>query len=87
MPVGPELVRESGHPGIAEFGQKRSFKNAATASRKRPFRALDPNHRHGFDSHHPLHLDSKTWKGLPDPFVIHTGNLRHRELDPGVTHT
>ena len=29
----------------------------------------------GFDSHHPLHLDSKTWKGPSGPFVVHTGDL------------
>jgi len=32
----------------------------------------------GFDSHHPLHLDSKTWKGPSGPFVVHTGDWRHR---------
>jgi hypothetical protein len=28
--------------------------NVATASRKRPLLALVPDHRRGFDSHHPL---------------------------------
>jgi len=30
--------------------------NAATASRKRPLLALVPDHRRGFESHHPLQL-------------------------------
>ncbi len=29
----------------------------------------------GFDSHHPLHLDPKTWKGPSRPSVVHTRGL------------
>ena len=40
-------------------------------SRKRPFRALGPKCQRGFDSHHPLHLISKTKKRPAGPFVVH----------------
>jgi hypothetical protein len=41
----------------AGVGHSRSFENAATNSRKRPFRALGPEkHQRGLDSRHPLNF-------------------------------
>ena len=45
-----------GHSRTRKTGQKRSFKNAATASQKRPLLALVPDHQSGCDFQHPLQI-------------------------------
>jgi len=59
--------RECGHSRTGTTGQERSFKNAATDSRKRPFLVAVPNHRLGFDSHHPLHFPARLQQRQPAP--------------------